>query len=135
MNKVKQSNVNGDNVNGTAPLDADKSAPTIKINVYGHYWVSGIALVISFVCFCATFISHGVIVDHISIILGFIGVLATFTVLGNYVQVKRAEDRIDLLQKDIDRLASQVDRAHTDIAQLRESISVKSVTWGGFNER
>lgn len=52
------------------------------------YWISGFSLLISIVAFCGAYIFKDLVVEKESIVLIFIGILATFIVVGNYAQVK-----------------------------------------------
>jgi len=61
------------------------------------YWVSGVSLLISIIAFCCACISKSVIIEDESLILIFVGILATFVVVGNYAQVKSIEQ--DFSQK------------------------------------
>ena len=61
------------------------------------YWVSGISFLMSSIAFCYACVSRKVIIDDESIVLIFVGILATFVVVGNYAQVKSIEQ--DFSQK------------------------------------
>ena len=55
------------------------------------YWFSGISLFISIVALCGAYVSKNMVVEDESIVLIFVGILATFVVVGNYAQVKSIE--------------------------------------------
>ncbi|MDR2066144.1 MAG: hypothetical protein LBP85_10620 [Prevotellaceae bacterium] len=68
--------------------------------------------------------------NHVGLVLGFIGVLATFVVVGNYVQVKevkndfvaesaKSEKKIEALEDRIEKLHESMSNAHDTIKELR----------------
>lgn len=61
------------------------------------YFISGFSLLISIIALCGVFVFKGVVVEKESIVLVFVGILATFIVVGNYAQVKSIEQ--DFSQK------------------------------------
>lgn len=74
--------------------------------------LSGIAIILSVIAI-AMHVSEDIVVDNISIVLGFIGVLATFIVVTNYVQVGKLEHKIEYLESQIIFFDKQRYKLHT----------------------
>lgn len=74
--------------------------------------LSGIAIILSVIAI-AMHVSEDIVVDNVSIVLGFIGVLATFIVVTNYVQVGKLEHKIEYLESQIIFFDKQRYKLHT----------------------
>lgn len=74
--------------------------------------LSGIAIILSVIAI-AMHVSEDIVVDNISIVLGFIGVLATFIVVTNYVQVGKLEHKIEYLESQVVFFDKQRYKLHT----------------------
>jgi hypothetical protein len=85
--------------------------------------ISAISLLISITAFCGAWVYKGMVIENISLILGFIGVLATFVVISNYAQTKHIEDRTAAMIRATDEeLKSQKKEMYElriEIARLR----------------
>lgn len=83
-----------------------------KNNTTIFYWISGASFLISIIAFCGAFVSKSVVIEKESIVLVFIGVLATFIVVGNYAQVKSIEQdfakKVDELKEDFSEQANDL---------------------------
>jgi hypothetical protein len=69
-------------------------------NIVGNYWLSIIIIVLIGISICLN-ISR-TIIDSQNLVIGFIGALATFIVVSNYMQVKEIKDEFDRHVKDIE---------------------------------
>ena len=126
---MEQNNEHGDNVNAggdvtktqttvNAGSDVTKTQTTAgcpkgKCSLSKVWWLSGFSILISVIAFCAAAVSEKIVVYNSSIILTFIGILSTFIVIGNYIQIKQAEDKVESLKKEM----------NTEIPLLREKIA------------
>lgn len=97
--------------NNNRPIAGNSNnQPTIKDNRIRDkhtfknscYWISGSAILLSIISLSANFIDNSIIVSDQSIVLIFIGILATFVVIGNYMQVKETENRFKEKLKNSD---------------------------------
>lgn len=70
--------------------------------------ISSIAIVLSIVAI-AMHVSEDIVINDISIVLGFIGVLATFIVVTNYVQVWKLESKLEHLDNKVECASKQRD--------------------------
>jgi len=59
------------------------------------FWVSGFSALLSVIAICGIFISKNVVIVNESIVLIFVGILATFVVVSNYAQVKDIERKFE----------------------------------------
>ena len=81
--------------------------------VYWVWLVSIISLAFSLVhCFNLVFpyVYWTVETVSIGIVLGFVGILATFVVVGNYMQVKHAEDKVEKLSEKVKQLEDDMSK-------------------------
>jgi hypothetical protein len=97
------------------------------------YWVSGFSLLISIFALCGAWLYKDLVINNMSIVLGFIGVLATFIVVGNYLQVieiknelkntnRRVDERIEVLKSDLEK---QIEKLDNRINKLEDSFESK----------
>lgn len=73
----------------------DKKQENRKICLTIFYWVSGFSFLFSIIAVCGVFIYEDVVIAKESIVLIFIGILATFVVVGNYAQAKETERKTE----------------------------------------
>lgn len=76
-------------------------------------WLIIFSLICSFIAICGLFISKDVIIHKESIVLTFIGILATFVVVSNYVQIKEIKDSHEEFRKEKKVFESEI-REHLD---------------------
>jgi hypothetical protein len=114
MEKTSQSNRSGDNIAGDS-VNVHKQINEINhtLNKHATYakdikslgekvdklekmfsrkqtivWVSGFSVLVSIIALCGAFIFKNTVIVEESIVLVFVGALATFVVVGNYMQVQ-----------------------------------------------
>ncbi len=59
---------------------------------YSCYWILGFSILVNIISLAFHFFNRSIICSDQSIVLVFIGILATFIVIGNYTQVKNLEN-------------------------------------------
>jgi hypothetical protein len=59
------------------------------------YWVSGASFLFSIIAICGAFVFKNTVIVDESIVLIFVGIVATFVVVGNYAQVKDIENKFN----------------------------------------
>jgi hypothetical protein len=67
------------------------------------YWVSGFSCLFSIVAICGVFVCKNTIVEKESIVLTFIGILATFMVISNYIQVNAMQKELNFIRYDLNK--------------------------------
>ncbi|MDR3226739.1 MAG: hypothetical protein LBT56_03610, partial [Prevotellaceae bacterium] len=101
------SGVNTNNKSGNNNKKDEKYISTI------FYWISGFSFLFSLIAICGAFFYKNTVLTNESIVLIFVGILATFVVVSNYIQVKSIEDRtekqINSLQVQIDEFENKLD--------------------------
>jgi len=65
------------------------------------YWLSGFSFLFSIIALCGAYVYKNIVIVNESIMLIFVGVLATFIVVGNYAQVKDIERKFDDIKSKI----------------------------------
>ena len=84
-------------------------------------WVSFISVFLSIVAICSAFVFKDVVIVRESIVLVFIGILATFIVVGNYIQTANTEQRFrDSISEIKIELAKIDDRTDEKIRHLKQ---------------
>ena len=91
--------------------------------VISHYWLFGISIIM--LCI-SIFLNFGNIrIDDTSIVLAFVGILATFVVVSNYAQVKEMENRINKIESDNEKMSKNcninkksIDEKSTELNEL-----------------
>ncbi|MDR1221973.1 MAG: hypothetical protein LBL07_03720 [Tannerella sp.] len=82
------------------------------------YWISGASFLFSVIAVCGAFVYKDTVIVDESIVLILVGMLATFVVVGNYVQVKDAKDEF---VKTKERLEGQI----TAIKKKEEALVIQ----------
>lgn len=85
--------------------------------------LSGVAIVLSIFAVCMN-ISEDIVVTNFSIVLGFIGVLATFIVVSNAVQLWRLEQQLNKCEVAIDEYKSKCDNSIKSNLELKDKIQI-----------
>ena len=85
--------------------------------VVGGYWLFGISLIMLGGALASN-ISHNVITDE-SVVLVFVGILATFVVVGNYAQVKSIEEKMEKKFEFLDEKTKELENINTDLNDIR----------------
>ena len=86
------------------------------------YWIVGIVIILLGIDICCH-IKSGVIVfesDHI--ILTFVGILATFVVVGNYAQVKEIESKVNTKVNNIDSNISKIENIVSEVDEIKKQV-------------
>jgi len=81
-------------------------------------WLSSIAIFISIITLCGVFVCKDIVIVNESIMLIFVGVIATFIVVSNYAQVKSIEDKFE---KSIDKI-SEIDKISDKVIEIKEIV-------------
>jgi len=93
-----------------------------RLNIF--FWVAGFSFLLSIIAICCVFVSNRVVVENQSIILIFVGILATFIVVSNYIQVKEIERKFDREIKEIkDELTENFDKKILEYTDTIKKIS------------
>jgi amino acid transporter len=121
----------------------------IKKTSCGVCWVWVISIValafslISIFCGVAPYTNWNVEIVSLTIILGFVGILATFVVISNYAQVveiknefgkrisavENLDERIKALEEKLEKKEASVEKLGKEIDALEKRVE-KSITWG-----
>jgi hypothetical protein len=133
----------GDNspINGDIRLGEDESGnkkPTEETNKSGEsnktanrketvfFWISGASILFSIIALCASFVSNRMIISSESVVLFFIGVIATFIVVGNYAQVKDIESRFSERSGELEdgykAKVGEISQIKDEILSIKEDI-------------
>jgi len=90
-----------------------------KNNYNLFYWLAGFAFLFSIIALCGVYVYKNVVVVNESIVLIFVGVLATFIVVGNYIQViiieKKFDEKIEIIKREFNRKTQEVYRKFNKI--------------------
>lgn len=78
-------------------------------NSWFNISISFIALIIAIVAICCS-VDEDVLINDQSIVLGFVGILATFVVVGNYAQVKDTERKFEKKIEEINRKLEEINK-------------------------
>jgi hypothetical protein len=78
------------------------------------FWLSGFSFLFSIIAVCGAFVHKNTVLENESIVLILVGILATFIVVGNYMQVKDIEGKFEKL------ISVQKNDFTTKIAELKE---------------
>ncbi len=78
---------------------------------YSCYWILGFSILVNIISLAFHFLNRSIICSDQSIVLVFIGILATFIVIGNYAQVKNLENEFKKTINDIEKKYEQLYRA------------------------
>lgn len=77
-------------------------------NSWFNISISFIALIIAIVAICCS-VDEDVLINDQSIVLGFVGILATFVVVSNYVQMNELGHRTEKLRESIDTVNAKIE--------------------------
>jgi hypothetical protein len=66
------------------------------------YWVSGFSFLFSIIAICGAFVCKNTVIADESIVLLFVGILATIVVVSNYMQVSNIERKVDGFSKSME---------------------------------
>jgi len=87
------------------------------------FWVSGFSALFSIVALCGSFIYKDTVILNESIVLIFVGILATFVVVSNYIQVNSIEKKFDEKIKEVDekfdRKAKAIEEKFNDLSAIQ----------------
>ena len=91
------------------------------IKCVGNHWLIGLAILLLAISIALN-IDHSTIAKE-SIVLGFVGVLATFIVVGNYAQVKAIESQSDNRIKEIEDKFKELEGIFNQLNEISHSYS------------
>ena len=80
-------------------IELDKKQSKIKYRFDLFLW--GIVIIALVAIFCSQIPYFRVNDNYVGLVIGFVGVLATFVIVGNYAQVNSIERKIDNIERDI----------------------------------
>lgn len=110
---IKDTVIIGRDANGS-DVKIDRSDFSKAINsqihrsMYSHWFLWGIVIIILGIILVTQTPTLDYNQNYIAVILGFIGVLATFIVVSNYAQLKNTENTIEKIKTEIDEKISIV---------------------------
>ena len=141
---MAKTNINSTDGDGNTSFSGDNNKVNNTYKKYNKlpkwvYWVWLIAIVAiglslaSFFCHIAPNTKWHVEAVSVGIVLTFVGLLATFVVVSNYVQLKNTEDKVDGYKKDwigfksnFKELKSEIDSISERVIQLEKEIKTQN---------
>ena len=100
-----------------------KEKVNLPMWVYFVWLFAVISLALSLLCFFVFVFPNtkwDVNAVSVAIILAFVGILATFVVVNNHIQLKQTEDKIDDKYKEIETLLSDIDDSKKRLVKLED---------------
>lgn len=93
-------------------------------NIIGNYWLFGILIVLLGASIVVNI--SDIVVSSQSIVITFIGILATFVVVGNYAQMKSAEEKAESAKHEVvkleGRIKNELERRFSEIESGLKSV-------------
>jgi uncharacterized membrane protein (DUF485 family) len=128
INEIDGSNnkTNAGNNNSIAEYNKPIGEKILPEWVYWVWLIAIISLVFSIITLFIDVIPHtdwNIEVVSLSIVLGFVGILSTFIVVGNYSHVKEIERKFDKKTKEIEDLRSELDDVKIKIETAKSEIT------------
>jgi len=102
-------------------------------NVVGNYWLFGTSLVLLGV---SIFLNCGVIDgNNVTLVLGFVGILATFIVVSNYAQVQEIKREFEKEKKNLEKFVKNLNSNEYHSAAVLSNIPEKEEFYLIFKEK
>jgi hypothetical protein len=90
------------------------------------YWVSGFSFLLSIIAICGAFICKNTVIVEESIVLTFVGILATFVVVSNYSQVHSIENKVNSYINSIQSIKDDLINSQVGLCMLRAESLIDS---------
>ncbi|MDR1340134.1 MAG: hypothetical protein LBK58_08800 [Prevotellaceae bacterium] len=92
------------------------------------YWVSGFSFLLSIIAICGAFVFKNTVIVEESIVLISVGILATFVVVSQYIQVKEVKDEIAEVRSTEKETEKTIANINAEIKQkIRELYSTSEI--------
>ncbi len=103
-NKMKDSVIVANNSNNSERKFYSSKADSFFLKHNIPMWLVILSFIFSLIAICGLLIAKDVIIHKESIVLTFIGILATFVVVSNYVQIKEIKNSHEEFRKEYEEL-------------------------------
>lgn len=132
--EITQKNDTGDNIAGSGVFVDKKNIQQVQYSiqkevaktVWIHWFLWGIVIVILLAILATQIPRMNIGDNYIGIILAFVGILATFTVVGNYIQVHYAKQEFEKKVKELQQKINNLGNVDDKIGQAKKEIEARA---------